>query len=275
MARLVSEDFVHWRNDELILEPDEHDQPDSEFYGVSTFPYGDRYLGLLWVLHTYSQQIDIQLVSSGNGRRWDRCAHRRVFFPLGYVKVDYDNDAFDSEMIMSITPPVAKDGMLWMYYTGYSNKHNAREGILNPGGLGASYIGQIGLARLRRDGFCSLDATSEGYVLTHPLRFQGKTMHVNVSTLALDEHSRRFNPVWSGLFDGAPDGKGRLKVEVQDEKRDVIPGFAASDCITSDEGAGSLKVAWKGGKELSALRDRQVCFRFLLSNGRLYSFRVD
>ncbi len=275
VSRLISEDFIHWRNDELILEPDEGDQPDTEFYGLSSFPYGSQYLGYLWVFHTYAQQIDVQLVSSRNGRVWDRAAHRRVFFPLGFVRVDYDNDAFDSEMIMSITPPVLKDGVLWMYYTGYANKHNAREGILNPGGLGTSYIGQIGLARLRQDGFCSLDATSEGWVLTHPLRFEGSTLHVNASLFALNKPRQPFNPVWSGLFENVPDGKGQLRVEVLDEKAKVIPGYAASDCVPLTGDSPAHQISWKGNQDLSALRGRTVRLRFILSNGRLYSFRVD
>jgi predicted GH43/DUF377 family glycosyl hydrolase len=275
VSRLVSDDFVRWRNDELILEPDDRDQPDTEFYGLSPFAYGDQYLGYLWVLHTYSQQIDVQLVSSRDGRAWERCAHRRVFFPLGFVRIDYDNDAFDSEMIMSVTPPVIKDGRLWMYYTGYSNKHNAREGILNPGGLGSSYVGQVGLARLRQDAFCSLDATSEGYVLTRPLRFEGSTMHVVASTFTLNRPGVPFNPVWSGLLENVPDGIGRLRVEVQDEKGNVIPGFAASDCLPENEGPDALRVSWKTGKNLTDLRGRLVRFRFVLSNARLHSFRLD
>jgi hypothetical protein len=275
ISRLESTDFVHWTGDRLVLEQDERDQPDTEFYGVSPFPYGDQYLGFLWVLHTYSQQVDIQLVSSRDGRAWSRSANRRVFFPLGYVKVDYDNDAFDSEMIMSITPPVARDGRLWMYYTGYANKHNAREGILNPGGLGTSYLGQIGLATLPEDGFCSLDATSEGSVLTRVLRFDGSTMHVRAELLSLDGPERPFREVWRGLLDNVPDGKGSIKVEVQDPAGKVIPGYAASDCVAGKEGLNGLRLSWKGGKDLSALRGRPVRFRFIVSNARLFSFRVD
>ena len=124
VSRMVSKDFVHWKDDQLVLDPDDRDQPDTEFYGLSPFPYGNQYVGLLWVLHTYSQQIDVQLVSSRDGRVWDRSAHRRVFLPLGFMKNDYDGHAFDSEMIMAIAPPVTVHDQLWMYYTGYSNKHN-------------------------------------------------------------------------------------------------------------------------------------------------------
>lgn len=275
VSRLVSDDFVHWRDEEMILESDEFDQPDTEFYGVSAFPYAGQYLGFLWVLHTYSQQMDLQLVSSRDGRAWERNARRRVFFPLGYVKIDYDNDAFDSEMIMAAAPPVRKDGYLWIYYTGYANKHNAREGIVNPGGLGTSYIGKVGLAKMREDGFCSLDATSEGWVLTRPLRFQGTHLWVNADAYALERAGRPFNPVWSGLFTKVPDGKGEVKVEVLDERGVVIPGFAAAECVPAAGVSGRRAVSWKGGRDLSALKGRAVRLRFVVRNASLYSFSVE
>src|ERR1700733_12863414 len=127
VARVVSKDFVHWKDDEIVLEPDTLDQPDTEFYGLSPFPYGNQYLGFLWVLHTYSQQIDVQLVSSRDGLAWDRSVHRRVFLPLGFVRNGYNGRGFDSEMIMSIAPPTVKDGKLWMYYSGFNVKHNSTQ----------------------------------------------------------------------------------------------------------------------------------------------------
>jgi hypothetical protein len=116
---------VHWKNDELVLEPDGGDQPDTEFYGLSPFAYGNQYLGFLWMLHTYSQQLDVQLVSSRDGHTWNRSVHRRVFLPLGFMKNGYTGHAFDSDMIMSVAPPALMDGRLYIYYSGHSAKHNA------------------------------------------------------------------------------------------------------------------------------------------------------
>jgi len=64
-------------------------------------------------------------------------------------------------------------------------------------------------------------------------------------------------------------------VEVQDEKGRLFPGYAAADCLTETEGTDALRISWKSGKDLTALRGRLVRFRFVLSNARLYSFRVD
>ena len=42
-------------------------RPDTQFYGLSAFPYAEQYLGLLWSTHTYAQTMDLQLASSRDG----------------------------------------------------------------------------------------------------------------------------------------------------------------------------------------------------------------
>ena len=93
VSRMWSEDFIHWRDDRHVLEPDQYDQPDTEFYGLSAFPYGSQYLGMLWVFHTYLQQLDVQLASSLDGLRWHRVRNRRLFIPLGYMKLEYSGSS--------------------------------------------------------------------------------------------------------------------------------------------------------------------------------------
>ena len=60
---------------------------------------------------------------------------------------------------LSPSAPVEKDGRRWLFYSGFTVPHNAPA---------ADHDGRIGLATIRLDGFCSLDATSPGYVLTRP-----------------------------------------------------------------------------------------------------------
>jgi len=289
VSRLVSDDFVRWKEDKLVLEPDDHDQPDTEFYGLSPFSYGNQYLGLLWVLHTYAQQMDLQLVSSRDGLLWQRAAHRRTFLPLGFVKNYYDGHAFDSEMICSAAAPVLREGELWIYYTGYHDKHNAWEGLATPDGLPETYVGQLGVAKLREDGFISIDATSEGYLLTRPLRFQGAQLQLNVSLRSKSgkrpdastnvgratwPRGQESSPIWSQLLTGSMDGNGQVRVEVDDEQGAVIPGFAASDCNPITTGGTNQDISWKNQKDLALLNGRLVRFKFIITNAKLYSFRV-
>ena len=129
VSRLVSDDFVHWRDDRLVLEPDKNDPPGTEFYGLSAFPYGSQYLGLVWVFHTAQQTMYAQLVSSRDGVKWERSIYRRPFIVLGYMVNHYVGKSFDSGMVFPVSEPVVKDGEVWIYYSGFDNLHNAEKNI--------------------------------------------------------------------------------------------------------------------------------------------------
>jgi hypothetical protein len=272
---------VHWKNDELVLEPDGGDQPDTEFYGLSPFAYGNQYLGFLWMLHTYSQQLDVQLVSSRDGQTWNRSVHRRVFLPLGFMKNGYTGHAFDSDMIMSVAPPAMMDGRLYIYYSGHSAKHNANAIETEPNyqenssQVDDTYVGQIALAQLPVDGFVSLDATSEGKVVTRPVRLQGSSMHITASAGLVATPGKPVNPTWSELFAGSKDGEGEIRVEVEDTEGRPIPGFSSEECNPIKGPISDKLVSWVGKTDLRALDGQLVKFKFVLRNAQLFSYSVE
>ena len=109
-----------------------------------------------------------------------------------------------------------------------------------------------GLATLRRDGFASMDAAeSEGELLTRPVRFGGRYLFVNLE---------------------APEGS--LRVEILDSGGVPIEGHSLDLCepVEGDSTAGM--VSWGNEPDLSGLGGRPVRFRFVLQNGRFYSFWV-
>ncbi len=264
VSRMVSSDFVHWRDDQLVLEPDELDQSDTEFYSMVAFPYGSQYLGFLRVFHTYSQLMDVQLASSRDGINWERSARRRVFLPLGFMRNEYGGKSFDSGMNSALAPAI-KDDQLWIYYPGFDNFHNAPA---------LDHHGKIGLARLRLDGFCSLDATSRGYILTKPLRFRGSSLSVNAVVHSMAEPGKTPNPTWAGLFTHATEGQGSIRVEVQDKEGQVISGYEASSCEPLEGDGLKQPVIWQKKTDMAALKDRVVRLKFILTNASLYSFRI-
>ena len=271
ISRLISQDFTHWEADELVLEPGRHDPPDTEFYGLSAFPYGDQYLGFLWVHHTYSQMIDVQMTSSRDGVDWNRVDRGRTFLLPGYVRTKYKiqqqptlfSATFDSAMVYPSGAPVLHDDQLWIYYSGFNNLHNTPS---------MDHAGQVGLARLRVDGFCSLDATSEGYILTRPLRLDGSSLRVNVELLSGAPEGA--DGPWRGVLAKNPAGNGYLRVEVLDEEGHVIPGYEASNCRLLEEEGVYWKVSWQGGISVRALRGKTIQLRFILSQARFYGFRI-
>lgn len=132
---------------------------------------------------------------------------------------------------------------LWFY-------HSGRTG--SPGrGQTRDTGGSTGLAILRRDGFASLDARSEGgTLLTRPVRFAGKYLFVNADTSA-----------------------GELTAEVLDEQGKVVEGLTRADCVPVRADRTLQAVAWKD-RDLTSVAGKPVKLRFYLKSGRLYAFWV-
>lgn len=134
---------------------------------------------------------------------------------------------------------------LYFYYSGRAG---------SPGGDGNARDGggSTGLAKLRRDGFASMDAGDAGGTLTtRPVRFTGSHLFVNAATA---------------------DG-GRLIAEVLDDRGEPLPGLTAADCMPITGDHIRRAVRWMSG-DLFRATDKPVRLRFHLTNGRLYAFWV-
>lgn len=106
-----------------------------------------------------------------------------------------------------------------------------------------------GLAKLRRDGFVSMDAGEEGGTLvTSPVTFDGQFFFVNAAAKS-------------------------LKVEVLDDKGKPVRKFSGERSITlKDIDSTRQQVAWEGAESLKSLIGKTVRFKFTLCGGSLYSF---
>ena len=105
---------------------------------------------------------------------------------------------------------------------------------------------------LRIDGFVSLHAPlAGGELITKPLVFKGDTLELNYST---------------GIAGG-------LRVELQDEAGQPLPGFALADAEELYGDSLAQRALWKNGKSPSAFSGKPVRVRFALKDGDLYSFQ--
>jgi hypothetical protein len=108
-----------------------------------------------------------------------------------------------------------------------------------------------GLAKLRRDGFFSLDAgATEGTLVTRQTKFLGSHLFVNVAAKA-----------------------GTLKAEVLYSNGNVIVPFSAANSDVLAVDSTIHEITWKG-TTLSAAANTLVKLKFYLTNGSLYSFWV-
>ena len=109
---------------------------------------------------------------------------------------------------------------------------------------------------LRLDGFVSVsggrrseDKSPE--LITHPLKFTGSRLELNLSTSAV----------------------GGLQVEIQDVSGKPMPGFAMDDCDVVFGDSLARIVTWKGESDLGALSGKTVRLRFVLDDADLYALQ--
>ena len=112
--------------------------------------------------------------------------------------------------------------------------------------------GSTGLAKLRRDGFASMDADAQGGTLTTSLvTFNGKFPFVNIASKS-----------------------GELRAELLDAEGKVFAPFSKENCTLIQADSTKQSLVWKGADDLSALIGKPVRFRFHLTNAQLYAFWV-
>jgi hypothetical protein len=180
---------------------------------------------------------NVVLGYSRDGWHWSR-PDRRAFCPVSDKQGDWNANNVQS----------AGGGFLVvgdeLYF--YVSGRSGRPGNNKAGDL------TTGLAKLRRDGFASMDAEESGGVLTtRPLRFAGKHLFVNVD-----------------------DPNGEMRVEILNADGQPALPFTAGNCVPVTADKTLQRVEWKAAEDLTSLSNQPVRFRFHLKNGRLYAFWV-
>ena len=107
---------------------------------------------------------------------------------------------------------------------------------------------------LRPDGFISVNAGySGGEFTTRSFTFEGNQLELNYSTSAV----------------------GSIKVEIQDDKGNAIPGFTLNDCPEMFADLIDGKVTWESGGDVSRLAGKPIRLRFALMDADLYAFKFN
>ena len=238
VAYRESSDLKNWTQSQLVLHADEQDPPGSELYKFSPFRYGDYWIGMLTFFNHEADHCMLwpTLAWSLDGVKWTR--HREPFIPLG---ASGEWDRFNNSVA---TQPLVVGSELWFYYSGRTYRHGPYAGKDQ-----GPVWGAIGLARLRLDGFASLDAS-----------FDGGTLVTRPFILPAGE-----------LFVNARAEYGEVVIEVLDEGGRPLDGYTS---VPLEQDSVSLQVLWSEGRKLAGLEGRTVSLRFSLSNARLYAFRV-
>ncbi len=253
----TSKDMLSWSYPELAMATDETDHLEArklkdgthtEIYNMSAFYYAGQWLGLITIFKCIGEplvngkakagqkgSIDVQLVHSRDGYRWQRCSDRSPVIPTG--PFDYDKG-----MVFGVcnTPVLVGDEM-WMYYSASTDIHCAENQDKKV---------SIGRAAWRLDGMVSLHADKEeGVIETMPFITEGNSLTVNADVQ-----------------------QGQLLVEVLDENRKVISGYSKANCRPINGSGICQPVEW--GNTKKTFRGKPVRLRFYLIRGDLFSYSI-
>jgi hypothetical protein len=248
-----SDDFRNWT---LVGKPFDLDAEDGfgriqQGHFFHPFVYGNQYLALYSAIHSKEGWVQTYLVSSRDGRHWERLLRRDPFIPIG-GEGDFDEDSVDT----AINSPLLMGDEMFIYYSGRARR------LYAPGAAS----GAIGLVQLKRDRFaglcnggwfnrdCNNNVSAGGSLLTKPVTVAGPTLYVNARSMEV-------SPTW-----------GILRAELLDEAQQPIPGYTLEECLPVRGDGVRLPVRWKEHADVSALQSRQVHIRFQINKTTLYAY---
>ncbi len=228
-----------------------------ECYNLDAIAYESVMIGFVQILKGPPNHIgervgrpkltELTVGYSRDGFHWLR-PNRDPFIPARRVNGSWEYGYVESSAGMCC---IVGDE-LWFYYSAYAGDETRTSYNMESWHLNGTYAnGAVGLAKLRRDGFVSMDSSfADAKTITRPLTFSGSHLFVNANTVG-----------------------DRLKVEVRDAEDKPIDGFTFDDCIGFLGNSTKTQIKWKNA-DLSQLAGKPVKFVFTMCRGALYSFWV-
>jgi len=252
----TSKDFEHWKQAQDVFFADEQmpvpggkpgHLPVVDLYvpgGMKVPGVPDAYILMPtpyyhWQTDEFPSTIDVALATSRDRVNWWRPApeDREPFIRLGLA------GSISSGMVRAFPWPIVVGDEVWIYHSGTSRTHNASV---------KQSKSAVFRARLRRNGFVSVDAAYRGGEFTTPvITFAGSRMELNL--------------------DGS--AGGWLQVEIQSADGKLLSGYKLNDCDTIRGNSLAKPVTWQGKTDVSELAGKPVRLRFVLRSTKLYSFQ--
>jgi hypothetical protein len=244
-------DFKQWSGPELLLQPDFLDEELIELYGMPVFPYGDGYVGLLWIFHCESVEptrgynrftgpLDCQLAFSHDGIRFTR-GRREPLIALGNPG-EAIGGAIEPSCLVETEDQIR-------IYSSASKVHHGRSGDARRRGV--SDVASITLHTLRKDGLTFLETTGDqGRLISKPVVLVDPALTINAS---------------------APHGE--VRCQLTDMESRPIEGFTFEDSfVLAADDSLRFPVRWQDGN-LDAVVSKIVRLEVQMRHARLFAVR--
>lgn len=189
------------------------------------------------------KMTEIHLGFSRDGFHFSRAEDRTPFIGAGRKAGAWDRGYLHSNAALCIV----MGDELWFYYTGFAGDAK-RKGKLPAEKNGLYANASMGIAKLRRDGFASMESGGKAATLvTRKIRFsEGDRLFVNVKC--------------------APEGE--CAVEILDGDTRLMKSVPLKGVDST-----RAEIAWsKGSPSLASLKGRPIRIRFTAKDAELYSF---
>ena len=246
-----SHDFLHWTEPVLVAAVDENDDLDEQFYGMAQFRIGMVQLATLGVFRVVANEMDVQLLMSRDGIRWNQTNKRQPFLkPRGAGH-------YDAHMVSMTSQPVEVGDQVRFYHGAAACHHDwwlwgPSEDMDHPEAKDSSLARySLGLATLRKDGFAGLYANQyrDGLVATQALISEGSKLLINARC---------------GL-------NGSVRVEVCNRDGKVLEPCSKENCDPFSGDSVEHTMTWKGNPDVPVKTWRKL--RIFLHDAEIFSFR--
>jgi hypothetical protein len=163
VAYAESDDFLHWENEQVVVDTPLDAPLGDQGYGMNVCCYDNMYIGLYNHFNSITGLMQPKVVWSYDGIHF-QMNKDDFFLTTG------QSGEWDVGMVIPSCPVAAHDGRIYLYYGSQGVDHTVVDMD--------KVHGAIGRAWLRQDGFASLKG---GWVETVPLRVQSKKMGINMT----------------------------------------------------------------------------------------------
>lgn len=243
--RSESWDFRHWDCEpKLVFEPDAHDPPLIQFYGLGSAVYGPYEIGTLWVYHVDPSDLsgasgyqETELAYARSGYAWHRAMSGSSFIAHGHP------GEWDQGNLQSSSAPVFLDDEIRYYYASTRINHSRYWELL-------PQCGGLGMASIKPDRFVGLSAEQDiGCLITMPKKPKPGRLSINA----------QINP------------GGYVKASIIDAQGYDMPEYGLINCIPVTEDTLDTEIMWENVHWSQLPTDQSVRIKLEIASATVYA----